>query len=77
MPNFDFLQKGVGKVYLPHDLYDFSREMFFMTYSINWPNFIVWFPLLLEIMVNIYIFRHDQNSHVNKVKYESKPGKNS
>ena len=35
MPNFDFLQKGVRKVYLPHDLYDFSREMFFMTYSIN------------------------------------------
>ena len=26
-----------------------------MLYSVNWPNFIVWFPLLLEILGNIYI----------------------
>ena len=29
--------------------YDFSRRIFLMLYFINWPNFIVWQPLLLEI----------------------------
>ena len=32
----------------PHFVYDLSRKMFFMLHSINWPNFIVWFPLLLR-----------------------------
>ena len=26
-----------------------------MLYSINWPNFIVWLPVLLEILGNIFI----------------------
>ena len=29
--------------------------MFLMLYSINWPNFIVWLPLLLEILGNMCI----------------------
>ena len=29
--------------------------MFLMLYSIDWPNFIVWLPLLLEILGNICI----------------------
>ena len=36
-------------------LYDFSRKMFLMLYSINWPNAIAWLPLLIEILVNMCI----------------------
>ena len=35
--------------------YDFSTKMFLMLYSINWPSFITWSPLLLEIMGNMCI----------------------
>ena len=38
-----------------HFVYDFSRKMVLMLYSINWPNFIVWLPLLLEILGNMCI----------------------
>ena len=40
MLNFDFSEKDRGIVSLPHFVYDFSRKMFFMLYSINWLNFI-------------------------------------
>ena len=39
---------------LYHFLYDFWRKMFLL-YSINWPIFIDWLPLLLEILGNICI----------------------
>ena len=61
--NFDFLEKGLGIVSPPYFVYDFSRKMFLMLYSINWPNFIVWLPLLLEILGNISnqaVFIHTQ-----------------
>ena len=51
--NFDFLEKSLGIVSPPYFLYDFSTKMFLMLYSINWPNFIVWSPLLLEILGNV------------------------
>ena len=35
----------LSSTYRPYVVYDFSREMFSMLYSINWPNFIIWFPL--------------------------------
>ena len=28
----------------------FGRKIFIFLYSINWPNFIIWFPLLLETL---------------------------
>ena len=31
----------------------FWRKVFLLLYSINWPNFIVWFPLLREILRNM------------------------
>ena len=55
MLNFDFLDKGLGIVSPAYFVYDFSTKMFLMLYSINWPNFIVWLPLLLEILGNMYI----------------------
>ena len=53
MLNFNFPEKDLGLVSPPHFVYDFSRKMFFMLYSINWPDFIVWLSLLLEILGNM------------------------
>ena len=55
MLNFDFLDKGLGIVSPAHFVYDFSTKMFLMLYSINWPNFIAWLALLLEILGNMCI----------------------
>ena len=48
MLNFAFLEKNLGIVSPPHFLYNFSRKMFLMLCSINWPNIIIWLSLLLE-----------------------------
>ena len=40
MLNFDFLEKAPGIVSPPHFVYDFSRKMLLMLYSINSPIFI-------------------------------------
>ena len=55
MLNFNFLEKALEIVYPPHFVHDFSTKMFLMLYSINWPNFNDWLPLLLEILVNMCI----------------------
>ena len=55
MLSFVFLDKGLGIISPAHFVYDFSTKMFLMLYSINWSNFIVWLPLLLEILGNICI----------------------
>ena len=55
MLNFNFPQKGQGLVSPLHFVNDFSRKMFLLLYSINRPNFIVWLPLLLEILGNMCV----------------------
>ena len=55
MLNFELLEKDLGIVSPSHFVYDFSEKMFLMLYSINWPNFIVWLPSLLEILGNMCI----------------------
>ena len=55
MLNFDILDKSLGIVPPAHFVYDFSTKMFLKLYSINRPNFIVWLPLLLEILGNMYL----------------------
>ena len=55
MLNFDFLDKGLRIVSPAHFVYDFSTKMFLMLYSMNYPNFIAWLPLLLEILSNMCI----------------------
>ena len=55
MVNFAFLDKGLGIISPLHFVYDFSTKVFLMLYSINWSKFIVWFPLLLEILGNMCI----------------------
>ena len=48
--NFDFSGKGYGVASPAHFIYDF-----FMLYSINCPNLIVWLTLLPEILGNMCI----------------------
>ena len=55
MLNFDFLEKGLGIVSPLYFVYDFSRKRFLLLHSINWLNFTVWLPFLLEILGNICI----------------------
>ena len=55
MPNLDFVEKGLGLASPPYFVYDFSRKIFFMLYSINRPNFIVWLPIGLRILGNMCI----------------------
>ena len=38
MLSFNFSEKGLGLVSPSHFVYDFSRKMFLMLHSINWPN---------------------------------------
>ena len=52
MLNFVFLKRGLRIVSPPHFVYDVSRKLFLKLNSINWPSFIAWLPLLLEILVN-------------------------
>ena len=35
MPNFEYLEKGLGIVSPTHFVYDFSKKMFLMLYSNN------------------------------------------
>ena len=55
MLNFDFIDKGLGIVSPANFVYDFSKKMFFMLYTINSPNLIAWLPSLLEILGNMSI----------------------
>ena len=50
-----FREKGLELVFPSHFVYDFSRQMFLMFYSTNWLNFIVWLPLLVEMLCNMCI----------------------
>ena len=54
MLNFVFLEKGLELVSSPHFVFEFLRK-FLILYSINWRNFVVWLPLLLEILDNMFI----------------------
>ena len=55
MLNFHFSGKGQEIFSTLHFVYDFSRKMFFMLFSINWANIIVGLPLLLKILGNMLI----------------------
>ena len=52
MLNFDFLERvflGQGIDSPSHFVYDFVKNIVHVIFY-NWPNFIVWLPLLLEIL---------------------------
>ena len=53
---YTFLKKrGLELVFLSHFLHDFRSKIFFLLYSITWPNFIVWLPLICDILSNMCI----------------------
>ena len=52
---FEKIKRGLELVSLLHFPHNFSRKIFLLLYSINWPNFIVWLPLLCEIFDNMCI----------------------
>ena len=54
VPNFDFLEKGLGIASPPHFVYDFSRKSSLILYSINWPKIVVWLLLFLVIISKLY-----------------------
>ena len=49
-----FFRIGSGNSFSTKFVYNFSRKMFLMLYSISWPSFI-WLSLLLEILGNMCI----------------------
>ena len=55
MLNFDVLWHGLRPASPSHFVYDFSRKILPMLYSINRPSYIVWLSLLLEILGNVCI----------------------
>ena len=55
MLNFELFKKGLRIVSPPYFVYHSSRKMFLKLCSINWPNFIAWLHLLLEILVNMCV----------------------
>ena len=51
-----FYKKGLALASPPHFVYDVSKKKkVLMLYSINWPNFIAWLLLLLDILGNMCI----------------------
>ena len=58
MFNFGFLEKVLGLVSPSHFLYDFSKKMLILLYSINSPDFIVFFSILLEILGNYVYYNY-------------------
>ena len=55
MLNVDFVEKGLGIFSTPHFVLNFSRKMWLMLYSINWPNFNVSLPSVFGILGNVCI----------------------
>ena len=51
-----FWTKGLGIVFPPHLVYNFSRRMVLTLFSINWSNFIFWLPYFLRYWA-IYVLR--------------------
>ena len=50
--NFDFSEKGLENVFPLHFVYDFSRKMFLMLYSIDWLYFLrYWSVCALQLFV--------------------------
>ena len=51
---FKKTKSGLELVSLPNFLDNFWRKIFLLLYSINWPNFIAWLPLICEILSIVY-----------------------
>ena len=54
-PQFWLFIKGSGTIFSATFCMCFFWKRSLMLYSIDWPSFIVWLPLLLEIFGNMFI----------------------
>ena len=52
---FEKIKRELELVSLPHFPHNFWRKIFLLLYSINWLYFIVWLPLLCEVLGNMCI----------------------
>ena len=52
---FRKIKRSLELVFLLYFPHNFWRKIFLLLYFINWPNFIVWFPLHCEILDNMCI----------------------
>ena len=64
MLNFNVPEKGLGLVSPSHFVYDFSRKMLFMLYSISWPNFIVWLCITVVYLLGCDVIKFEINLSV-------------
>ena len=67
LPHKAFLKRKTRNlvlVSLPHFLHDFWRKKCILLCSITWQNFIVWLPLLCEILGNMC--KHVLNTHAER-----------
>ena len=49
------IKRGLELVSLPHFRHHSWRKIFFLLYSINWSNFVVWLSILCKVLGNICI----------------------
>ena len=62
-------KRGLKLISLSRFLYDFWRKLFFMIYAINWANFSVWLPSLLQILdISQYVYCNYLFSSLKKFK---------
>ena len=52
---FQKIKRGLELASLSHLLHNFWRKILLLLYSINWPNLIVWLPLLCKILGNMCV----------------------
>ena len=58
-------KRDLELVSLPHCLHEFSRKIFLILYSINWPNFIVWLSFPFEAIFISWFFEDIINFKIN------------
>ena len=56
MLNFEFLEKGLGIVFLPQFVYGFLGKIFLMLHSNNRPNFIAWLHFYTYWDIEQYVY---------------------
>ena len=67
---FEFFRKGSGTSFSTTFCVYFSRKMFLMLHSINWPNFIVWLSLLPSRDIGQYVYYNCLLSRMWRLKFE-------
>ena len=52
---FKKTKRSLELIFLPHFQHEFWWKIYFLLYTITWPSFVVWLPLLREILGNTCI----------------------